>query len=140
MGLLRDRIRESGVEWPVRGERRGWHSVPLGASGGEAAVHYDVWRDRVEIRHPDGRILVRFGWVRGRFEWGGRAYRIHTTPGGRVEIMSSVGPVLRARHTLWGLRAEHVEPAVERIARPLLFGLALRLQWQLAALATAGPG
>ena len=138
MGLLRDRIRESGVDRPIRVERHGWHSVPIGSSPEDAMVHYDGWRDRIEIRHPDGSVLVRFGWVRGRFAWDGRAYEVHTTPGGRVEIGSSEGPALRARHTLWGLRTEHVAPAVERIARPLLFGLALRHQAVAAPHQVAG--
>lgn len=131
-GFRRDRIVESGIEWPVVRERGGWHRVPIGPGGGEARVRYDIWRDRIEVRFPAERIDVRFGWARGSFEWDGRRYRVRTSLGGRVEIESAEGVVFRARHTLSGLRVDDVSTAIERIARPLAFGLHHRAQWQMA--------
>jgi hypothetical protein len=126
IGLFRDRVIVSGLEFPVRRVRGGWREVvdPSGSS----RVRYDGWRDRLLIDAPSGSLVLKFRWRNTTFPWRGRTYRIDSGFWGRVRIFGGDREAAGGRFTLSGFRLEFVAPELHPIERELAIGLGLRAQ------------
>lgn len=138
IGILKDRLLEEGVEYPIRREGGGWVSVPsIGAHPG-GRVRYDAFRDRIRIESFAGSTLVPFRWRGTNFTFGGQKYRIGPMAWGHVMVSCGERPVVTGRVTMSGVRLGYVAQELDPIARELAVGLAYRAIAIWLAMTTAG--